>query len=101
MLERFGADGAGGGGVLVGGELEVPGGGVVEVGVAEFADVAGEAGGFGFELGVEEVVAGEGSRPTRLSCMAAVSGTPIWRAMPQRRKKLAVAAGGRRGRGRR
>ena len=37
------ADGAGGGGVFVGCEVEVPGGRRVEVSVAEFADVAGEA----------------------------------------------------------
>src|SRR5581483_9440193 len=37
---------------LVGCEVEVPGGGVVEVSVAKLAKVAGEAGGFGFEVGV-------------------------------------------------
>jgi hypothetical protein len=37
------ADGADSSGVLVGGEVEVPGGGRVELSVAEFAKVAGEA----------------------------------------------------------
>ena len=50
--EGVGTDGAGGGGVLFGREVQVPGGGVVETGVAEFANVAGEAGGFGLEVGV-------------------------------------------------
>lgn len=56
VLEGFGSDRAGGGGVLVGGEVEVPQGGVVEVDVAEGliqrSEVAGEAGGFGFEVGI-------------------------------------------------
>ena len=38
--------------MFVGGEVEVPGGGVVEAGVAQLGDVAGQAGGFRFELGV-------------------------------------------------
>jgi hypothetical protein len=38
--------------VLGGCEVEVPGGGFVELGLAELAEVADEAGGFGFDVGV-------------------------------------------------
>lgn len=52
VLQGVGANGADGGGVLGRGEVEVPGGGVVEMSVAEFAKVAGEARGFGLEVAV-------------------------------------------------
>ena len=43
VLERCRADGTDGGSMFFGCEVEVPGGGVVEAGVAELADVASEA----------------------------------------------------------